>query len=379
MPGDRPKRGCTCLALLAASIVCGLLAGAVLIGLTLPGVSSTLGEAEPSLDPIQRGLLVAYLTVRRTALDQPAGGSAVPVEFEVLPGESASGVLDRLQQLDIVRDPLLVSAYLRYRGIDRAIQAGHYQLSGTMSPRELAQSLQHASAPAIVLTIPEGWRLEQIAEALPAAGAPFTPEAFLDAARSGMAASPVLSELAVVTNLEGFLFPDTYHLNSESQPIELVATMLETFDRRVTPELRDGFRAQGLTLHQSVTLASIVEREAVITDERPLIASVFLNRLAQGIKLDADPTVQYALGRQPDGSWWKTGLTLDDLLVDSPYNTYVGPGLPPAPISNPGLESLRAVAFPASSPFLFFRAACDGSGRHTFAETFDQHQQNACP
>jgi UPF0755 protein len=194
-----------------------------------------------------------------------------------------------------------------------------------------------------------------------------------------MAASPLLSELAVVTNLEGFLFPDTYHLNGESQPIELVATMLETFDRRVTPELRHGFRAQGLTLHQSVTLASIVEREAVVTDERPLIASVFLNRLAQGIKLDADPTVQYALGRQPDGSWWKTGLTLDDLLVDSPYNTYVGPGLPPAPIANPGLESLRAVAFPASSPFLFFRAACDGSGRHTFAETFDQHQQNACP
>ncbi len=379
MSNDRSRRGCTCLALLTASIACGLLAGAVLISLALPDVATTLGEAEPSLDPIQRGLLVAYLTVRQAALDQPAGGSDVPVEVEVLPGESASGVLARLQDLDIVRDPLLVRAYLRYRGIDRAIQAGHYQLSGTMSPRELAQSLQHASAPAIVLTIPEGWRLEQVADALPAAGAPFSSEAFLDAARSGTSASPLLSELPVATNLEGFLFPDTYHLTGESQPLELVATMLGTFDRRVTPDLREGFLAQGLSLYQAVTLASIVEREAVVTDERPLIASVFLNRLAQGIKLDADPTVQYALGRQPDGSWWKTGLTLEDLQVDSPFNAYVRPGLPPSPIANPGLESLRAVAFPASSPYLFFRAACDGSGRHAFAETLDQHLLNACP
>jgi UPF0755 protein len=212
-----------------------------------------------------------------------------------------------------------------------------------------------------------------------AAQAPFSPEEFVQASRLGSYSPTLLAELVDPTNPEGFLFPDTYHLTQDSQPADLVSTMLETFDERVDPELRAAFAQQGLTLYRAVTLASIVEREAIVPDERPLIASVFLNRLAQGIKLDADPTVQYALGRQPDGTWWKPVLTLEDLQFDSPHNTYLYAGLPPSPIANPGLESLRAIAFPETSPYLYFRAACDGSGRHTFAETFEQHLQNACP
>ena len=155
--------------------------------------------------------------------------------------------------------------------------------------------------------------------------------------------------------------------------------MLENFDRRVDGQMRAGFEAQGLNLFQAVTLASIIEREAVVDEERGLIASVFLNRLRAGMKLEADPTVQYALGQQPDGSWWKSPLTADDLALDSLYNTYRYPGLPPGPIANPGLESLRAVAFPEQTEYLYFRAACDGSGLHTFARTFEEHLQNACP
>jgi UPF0755 protein len=127
-----------------------------------------------------------------------------------------------------------------------------------------------------------------------------------------------------------------------------------------------------------VTLASIVEREAAVAEEMPQIASVFLNRLALGMKLDADPTVQFALGRQPDGGWWKAGLTFADLEIDSPFNTYRFAGLPPGPIANPGLASLEAVAQPTETVYLFFRAACDGSGRHLFAVTFEEHQANAC-
>jgi UPF0755 protein len=379
MPNDRRSRGCTCVGLLAVSAACGLIAGAALIGLTLTDPSASLGPADPSLDPIQRGLLAGYLTLRLEALDQPAGDARPPVDLEILPGESASAVVQRLEESGIVRQPLLLRAYLRYLGADRTIQAGNYTLTGGMTHRELAQALQHASTPAIVFTVPEGWRSEQIAEALPEAQAPFSPQQFLVAARSGTLPSSLAAELPDPARLEGFLFPDTYHLTQDSHPSELVAAMLETFDRRVDPEIRAGFAQQELSLHQAVTLASIVEREAVVTDERPMIASVFLNRLAQGIKLDADPTVQYAIGQQPDGAWWKTGLSLDDLQIDSPYNTYLYAGLPPAPISNPGLASLRAVAFPESSPYLYFRAACDGSGRHTFAETFDQHVLNACP
>jgi UPF0755 protein len=379
MPAARRSRGWSCLALLLAAVACGLLAGAALIATSLPDAVAALGPADPSLEPLPQGMLAAYLMLRRDALDQPAGGTSVPIDFEITSGESASAVLQRLQSLGVINEPLLLQAYLRYLGVDRAIQAGHYNLSGGMTLRELAQALQHASSPLIVVTVPEGWRLEQMAEALPAAQAPFSAEQFLEASRLGSYSPSLLAELPDPTNLEGFLFPDTYHLTPDSQAVELVAEMLDTFGQRVDSELHTAYAQQGLSLYQAVTLASIVEREAIVPDERPLIASVFLNRLAQGIKLDADPTVQYALGRQPDGAWWKLTITLEDLQFDSPYNTYLYAGLPPSPIANPGLDSLRAVAFPESSPYLYFRAACDGSGRHTFAETFEQQLQNACP
>jgi len=379
MPTARRSRAWSCLALLLAAAACGLLAGAALIGLTLPDAEEALGPADPSLEPLPRSALAAYLMLRRDALALPAGNTSEPIDFEITSGESASAVVQRLQSLGIVNEPFLLQAYLRYLGVDRSIQAGLYRLSGGMTLRDLAQALQHASTPPVVVTVPEGWRLEQIAEALPAAQAPFSAEQFLDASHLGSYSPAFLADLPDPTDLEGFLFPDTYHLTPQSQASELVAAMLNTFDQRVDPELRAAYAQLGLTLYQAVTLASIVEREAIVPDERPRIASVFLNRLAQGIKLDADPTVQYALGRQPDGVWWKPALTLEDLQFDSPHNTYLYAGLPPSPISNPGLDSLRAVAFPESSPYLYFRAACDGSGRHTFAETYEQQLQNACP
>ncbi|HEX7972766.1 MAG TPA: endolytic transglycosylase MltG, partial [Anaerolineales bacterium] len=132
--------------------------------------------------------------------------------------------------------------------------------------------------------------------------------------------------------------------------------------------------------YEGVILASMVQREAIVSQEMPLIASVFLNRQSANMKLDSDPTVQYALGYNPDQkTWWTNPLSLDNLQVDSPYNTYQRAGLPPGPISNPGLSALQAVAFPAKTPYYFFRAACDGSGRHTFAKTFEEHVKNACP
>jgi UPF0755 protein len=379
MPAAQRSRGWTCLGLLLASVTCGVLAGAALIALTVPDSAAALGSADPSLEPLPRGALAAYLLLRREALDQPAGAAGEPIDFEVTPGESASAVLQRMQSLGIVNEPFLLRSYLRYLGVDRVIQAGHYNLSGSMTLRDLASALQHASLPAVVLSVPEGWRLEQIAEALPSAQVPFSPEQFLEASRLGSYGPSLLAEIPDPTNLEGFLFPDTYHLTQNSQAPELIATMLDTFDVRVDAELRAAYAQQGLSLHQAVTLASIVEREAIVPDERPRIASVFLNRLQQGMNLDADPTVQYALGQQSGGAWWKAILTLEDLQFDSPYNTYLYAGLPPSPIANPGLDSLRAVAFPEASPHLYFRAACDGSGRHIFAETLEQQLQNACP
>ena len=140
-----------------------------------------------------------------------------------------------------------------------------------------------------------------------------------------------------------------------------------------------GFMNQGLTIYQAVTLASIIQREAIVEEEMPLIASVFLNRLAASKNLAADPTVQYALGyNESQQTWWTNPLSAEDLQIDSPYNTYLYAGFPPTPISNPGLNALRSVAFPAQTPYYYFRAACDDTGRHLFSETFEEHLQNAC-
>jgi UPF0755 protein len=156
--------------------------------------------------------------------------------------------------------------------------------------------------------------------------------------------------------------------------------MVRNFALHVTADLRDGFAAQGLSIPRAVTLASMVQREAMLAEEQPLIASVFFNRLSIGMKLDSDPTVQYALGYNAfQGTWWTNPLSLDDLQYDSPYNTYIYTDLPPAPIANPSLSALRAVAYPAQTPYYYFRALCDGSGLHTFAQTFEEHLQNDCP
>ena len=182
------------------------------------------------------------------------------------------------------------------------------------------------------------------------------------------------------SSLEGFLFPDSYTLPRQAAAEQLLATILRNFDNQVNAEIRAGFANQGLGLFEAVTLASMVEREAINDEEMPMLASVFYNRLLVNQRLASDPTVQYALGYNTEqGTWWTNPLSLADLEIDSPYNTYLYPNLPPGPICNPGLAAMRAVAFPAQTPYYYFRAACDGSGNHLFAETFEQHLANECP
>ncbi|MDO8972110.1 MAG: endolytic transglycosylase MltG, partial [Saprospiraceae bacterium] len=161
---------------------------------------------------------------------------------------------------------------------------------------------------------------------------------------------------------------------------EILTAFTLQFDQQVSEELRQGFQRQGLDLYQAVTLASIVQREAMVADEQPMIASVFYNRLRKPMKLDSDPTVQYAVGyNTPQKTWWTNPLSSKDLKVDSPYNTYTRIGLPPGPIASPGLSALRAVAYPAQSPYFYFQAKCDKSGMHAFAVTYAEHLNNICP
>ncbi len=376
----RALRACLILSILVfvSSLICISVwfVGTMFLG--LPTSREALGSPAPDLNQPQEVALSIYLMLNRERLDQPAGDPNMVWTIEVAPGESAQSVIDQLTSIGLLHHPFLFRSYIRYLGLDRGIEAGLYDLQGSMTVRQLATALQSARLDSLSLTIPEGWRLEEIAEKLESNESMISAETFLNAVSSPPEAYTTSFDLPAGRTLEGFLFPDTYTLEAETTAVDLVQAMLSNFDRKVDDSLRLGFSEQGLTLYEAVTLASIVEREAVLAEERPRIAAVFLNRLSIGMNLDADPTVQYAVASSRSEGWWP-GLTAQDLQYDSPYNTYRVPGLPPGPIASPGLDSLRAVAFPLSTTEFYFRALCDGSGRHAFAETFEQHQLNACP
>jgi UPF0755 protein len=245
-----------------------------------------------------------------------------------------------------------------------------------MSAIDIARELQDATSTEVRFVVLPGWRKEEIAVLLPTSGLSITSEAFLSAVQEPSGGFDFLTD---ADSVEGFIFPDSYIFLRNITVTDLVNEFVRNFALHLSPDLKNGFGKQGLTVYQAVTLASIVEREAVHDEEKPLIASVYLNRLNIGMKLDADPTVQYALGYDfPTGKWWKNPLGLEDLQYDSPFNTYVHTGLPPAPIANPSLDALNAVAFPAETPYYYFRAKCDDSGYHQFSETFDEHLGNGC-
>lgn len=309
-------------------------------------------------------------------LNTPLNVNGTPQSFRIEPGESVISIANRLEGLSLISDAQAFFDYAVYTGIDLTIQSGDFTLSPAQSIIDIAQSLQKFNPTDAVLTILSGWRMEEIAASLPTSGLTIEPDAFLSAANN----PPQVLAFAEPVSMEGFFFPDTYILPRDTTVEQLLEFIARNFTAKLTIDIQNGFSAQNLSVYQAVTLASIVEREAVRKEESSLIASVYLNRLAIGMKLDADPTVQYALGYQFDNnSWWKSPLALTDLQVISPYNTYLNTGLPPTPISNPGLEALMAVAYPQTSPYYYFRAACDGSGYHVFAATFEEQIANACP
>jgi UPF0755 protein len=310
-------------------------------------------------------------------LTQPLDPNGVERPFHIEQGESVSVIADRLELAGLIFGSQALKDYLIYTGLDTTIQAGEYKLSPSLSIVDLARELQDATPEDVTFVILAGWRMEEIAASLSTSGLNLTPEQFLTVAQ---AAPPGYDFIPPGASSEGFLYPDAYIIPRVAGAQELLDRLVRNFSLHLTVELREGFARQGLSIHQAVTLASIVEREAVQPEEQSLIASVFLNRLNAGIKLDSDPTVQYALGFDLlRMTWWTNPLSILDLQIDSPYNTYKYAGLPPGPIANPGLDALRAVASPMGSPYFYFRARCDGSGLHAFAITFEEHIANACP
>ena len=316
--------------------------------------------------------LLSHGDVLKIPLDPNGGGQF----FRIEAGESIASIATRLEKSFIVANAQAFYDYLVYTGLDLTIQAGDYALSPALSIIDTARKIQDSTPEDVKFGILPGWRMEEIAASLPTSGLEISPEAFLAAVQT----PPEVLELSHPATMEGFFLPDSYILPRSTTVNQLLETIARNFALHISDEMRAAFSSQGLDVYQAVTLASIVQRESINDEEMPLIASVFINRLDAGMTLGSDPTVQYALGYDFAGqTWWTNPLSLENLKFDSPYNTYIYMDLPPGPISNPGLDALRAVAFPESSPYYYFRATCDNSGYHNFAVTFEEHFSNGCP
>lgn len=286
-----------------------------------------------------------------------------PVTITISSGAAAGEIAHQLHSTGVIRSAVafrLAAGALRY---DRRFQVGTYLLKPSMSARQIMEIIASGKTAKKKVTIPEGLTSREIAHRLEASGV-CTAQSFLRAVENPPAHLKLPFRLD--HSLEGFLFPDTYLTDVEVSTEQVLGQMVEQFVKQVWEPDQKEIETSGLSVHQIVILASLVEREAQVAEERPLIAQVYLRRLSQGMRLECDATVQFALGE------WKQRLTYRDLSVDSPYNTYRHGGLPPGPICNPGRACIEAVLRPAKTDYLYYVAV--GDGRHYFSRTFAEHE-----
>ena len=334
----------------------------------------------PSLIDSEARALLPALQARADEINTPLSNDPGLISFSIEAGETAQTVASRLKAVGLIHDTLLFRQLLRFNGIDTRLSHGTFFLRRNMTMKEIGTALFRGRSAQMTVTIPPGWRMEQLADYLTTANI-MDGQQFLRMARRGNVVDHwLLAGRPPGQSYEGYLLPDTYLITDHAGPEDLITGMLDNMARKLPPDVVEQAGRQGLTLHQVLTIASIVERETRKPEERPIIASVYLNRLASDTLLQADPTVQYAMGYQAStNQWWKSPVRLEEYKsVDSPYNTYLYAGLPPGPIASPSLGSIMAVLQPAQTNFLFFvcqRPGCEG-GNHVFAETYDEHLQN---
>jgi UPF0755 protein len=315
-----------------------------------------------SLAVVISALALFYLHIY---FQTPAAPDAQEQLVTVASGTSLRQIADGLADHGLIRHRLMLIAYVRWWAPGPHLQAGEYDLSASMSPEQIVDILRQGKVRHYALTIPEGLTVDEIATLI--AAQQFGSEAALDALMSDPAFIASLNLEA--SSLEGYLFPDTYHLPRSIGEKALLTLMVDTLRQNYTDDIAARAKQLGLTQHEVLTLASLIEKEAQADDERPLISAVYHNRLRKGMLLQCDPTVIYALGKHFDGN-----IRKQDLQIDSPYNTYRYAGLPPGPIANAGRRALEAAVNPAPVDYVYF-VANGHDGRHTFSRTLQEHNQ----
>ncbi|KKQ38651.1 MAG: Aminodeoxychorismate lyase [Candidatus Roizmanbacteria bacterium GW2011_GWA2_37_7] len=276
--------------------------------------------------------------------------------FVIDPGQNLDSIINNLSKVNLIRNRIVFFLVVKKLGLEREIQAGDFRLSAAMDAYEIAEELTHGTID-IWVTVPEGLRKEEIAEIM---------------SKTFDVSETEFNQLAQ----EGYLFPDTYLVPKNPNPKQIIELMKATFDTKYSDELRAQASINGLTDEEVVNLASIVEREAKFDQDRAQVASILLRRYRENYPLEVDATIQYALGYQTQETrWWKRSLSYTDLEIDSPYNTYKKIGLPPTPISNPGIAAIQAVVYAdENTPYQFYLS--EPSGTTHYAKTFEDHQIN---
>lgn len=316
------------------------------------------------------GVICFALLYILVALSAVASKSSARDVVVAIPLQATAGEVGKIfKQNDLVRSSFVFSLYARWRGMDGQLKAGEYRLSNSLSTPEVLRELVDGRLAIQSFTIPEGFTTTQVADLLVSKGLINKEKFFSIVAGENFPYFFIRGLPKDNRRLEGYLFPDTYQVTRGSSESSVINLMLKRFDLEMS-QLDYPARANkvGMTLHQAVTIASMVEREARIDDERPLIAGVIYNRMRRSMPLQIDATVQYALGASKPKIYYK------DLEIDSPYNTYRINGLPPSPIAMPGRSSLLAAVNPARTEYLYYVAKPGGS--HAFATTLAEHNAN---
>lgn len=296
-------------------------------------------------------------------LKSPAKTNQETKIFVITPGTAVVDISNNLKKEGLIKNPFAFRFLVSRMGIGKNIQAGDFRLSPSMSSREIAEQLTHGAID-IWITLPEGLRKEEQAELF---------EEKLNFASNDVYQFDKVEYIKIAQ--QGYMFPDTYLVPKDAAASDIVNLLKNTFSGKVDAEVFSSGRKNNLTEIQLITLASIIEREAKTNDEKPVISGILINRLKSGIALQVDATVQYAKGYDSEkDTWWQQITTDDYQSVKSQYNTYLSPGLPPGPISNPGVESILAAANPETTDYLYYLHDADGNIH--YAKNIDEHNQN---
>lgn len=293
--------------------------------------------------------------------DTPVGRQPEQVIFGVKSGENFQLMSRRLGELGIIEHPDKFRWYARLKGHDKNVKAGEYQLSPFLTPKQILEIMVSGKVMLHRITIPEGYNLFQIAS-LVSQNEMMTEQAFLEKA---MDASFAKEEGIAAATFEGYLFPETYYFPKDVSAQKIITTMVRRLNEVFLPQWKQRAQELNMSVHQILTLASIIEKETGAAFERPLISSVFHNRLDKGIRLSSDPTVIYGIQD------FNGNLTRKDLETWTPYNTYQIKGLPPGPIANPGIASIQAALYPAKTDYLYFVSRKDDT--HQFSTNLKDH------